>query len=120
MRILNESLLRRFRGPGVCEWCKKCVRNREAHHVFTRGSGRLDVRINIASLCAAFSGGDCCHARTHNGGTPTFDDLIGIVAAREGVKLHEIVSEVWRLRRIERDPGTILGEQPLPDDPLGG
>lgn len=101
MRIVDEKTLALFRGPGQCEFCKKVVSRREPHHIFSRGAGRLDVAINLVSLCAAFAGGDNCHAAYHNGDIARYD-LLAIVAYREGRLQHEIEAEIWRLRRLDK------------------
>ena len=101
MRIIDEKLLSRFRGPGFCDWCKKYVRGRHPHHLWRRGIGgawRMDLAINLAALCYAFQGGDNCHERAHSGEILRCD-LLAIVAAREGVQQADIEREMWRLRR---------------------
>lgn len=102
MKIVNEELLNRFRGPGVCEWCKRRVSAREPHHVFTKGFGgarRLDVPINLIALCATFSGGLNCHDQFHTGQILR-EDLLAIVAKRERTTQQAIQEEIWRLRRL--------------------
>ena len=64
MLIKDESLLDTFRGPGICEMCRKWVTYRSPHHVVCRGIGggsRCDIRENLISLCGPFVGGENCH-----------------------------------------------------------
>lgn len=103
MRIVNELLLRQFGGPGPCEFCRKLVRRRECHHVYTRGAGRLDLRLNLIALCATFSGGDNCHDAAHNGAIMRCD-LLAVVAAREGCNQVDIEAIVFLFRRLPRNP----------------
>ncbi len=109
MKIIDESLLATMRGPGKCELCGKMVRQREPHHLVCRGMGggsRLDVPINLLSLCATFAGGDDCHHAVHNKRVSR-DRLLLIVALREGIRVEDITDEIHRLRRLDksgRDP----------------
>jgi hypothetical protein len=96
--IKDEPLLATFRGRR-CEWCGKG--RSEPHHVFSRGAGRLDVRINLIALCAAFTGGDNCHASVH-AGVITRSDLLAEVARREATTPEAIVAEIHRLRQLPK------------------
>lgn len=100
MKIINKELLNEFRRPGRCEYCGRvCKKLRDPHHLWGRGLGggeRLDVRINLMSLGFAF---DCnCHGKFHNGQIKK-EDLVAIVAKREGTTPEAIEEEIWRLRR---------------------
>ena len=102
MKIVNEKLLNEFRGPGKCGWCGRTVSNREPHHIFSRGFGgarRMDIKINLIALCAAFSGGLNCHDQFHTGQILR-DDLLAIVAKRESTTQDAIEREIYRLRRL--------------------
>jgi hypothetical protein len=104
MRVIDEPLLNEFRGPGVCEWCRRRVTRREPHHVYARGmggGGRLDVRANLAALCAAFTGGDDCHDAAH-AGRITKDELIAVVARREGIQPGAVRDENFRHLRAPK------------------
>lgn len=106
MRIVSEKTLAKYRGPGRCEWCCRPVSRREAAHVFARGmgsGGRLDIDINLVALCGAFSGGLNCHHESHQGREPTTDDLLAVVAAREGTTQDAIRVAVRDLRRLDKD-----------------
>ena len=104
MKIIDPEFLAQFRGPGICEYCRRTVRNREPHHLFCRGMGgacQLDVMINLMALCATFSGGQHCHHRYHFGIIPK-RELIAIVAHREGMTPEELEAEIRRLQRETR------------------
>lgn len=93
MRIVNEKLLKEFR-VGPCCWCGRTGRT-HPHHVFGRGMGgatRLDVRVNLVSLCFG------CHRQTHMGRRPIRVDLLAVVAAREGLMQDEITRTILELR----------------------
>ncbi len=97
MKIVDEDCLNEFRGIACC-WCSK--RPSEAAHIMARGHGgglRLDVRINIVPLCRS------CHAKHHGGGTPSKPDLIDIVAAREKMQAWEVLAELHRLQRLDKN-----------------
>lgn len=104
MIIEDEQVLNEFRGPGICEICRRQVRNREPHHIFTRGMGganRLDIRINLLATCSPFSGGEDCHYRLHYGDHEmTRGDLIAIVGSRERMNPDRIVDIITHLRRL--------------------
>lgn len=94
MRIEDDRLLAQFRLPGRCEWCwVLCPKGRDPAHVFSRGAGRLDVRINLASLCRK------CHRQSHAGCRPNRQDLLAIVGRREKTTPEEIEAEIYRLRK---------------------
>jgi hypothetical protein len=104
MRVVDEPLLSEFRGPGTCEWCGREVVRREPHHIYARGmggGGRLDIRANLVALCAPFSGGDDCHDAAHDGRI-TKDELIAVVARREGVQPGAVRDEIFRLLRAPK------------------
>lgn len=63
------------------------------HHLFTRGAGRLDVPINLMSLCHE------CHRKFHDGNVDR-QTLVEIVAMRELMTADELVDEIYRLRRM--------------------
>jgi hypothetical protein len=111
MRLVNESLLDCFRGPGVCDVCGKRVSNREPHHILCKGMGsasRIDHPWNILATCAAFSGGSDCHARIHmatltvNGRRLTREDLWEIVSRREGVTFEEVENLMFEIKRAPK------------------
>lgn len=105
MRIDNEPLLRELRASPRCLWCRKTVRRIEVDHVFPRGRGsafRLDIRVNLAPLCGAFSGGEDCHQRKSDGHIAVFD-LLAMIAQRERCLQDEIEAVIYLLRRLPKD-----------------
>ena len=102
MRIVNEDVLDVFRGPGVCELCRKAVKSRQPHHVHTRGAGRVDAAWNIVALCVPFSGGNDCHYTAHTG-KPTRQDLLAIAAKREGTTVQAILDALAAIRLMDKD-----------------
>jgi len=93
MRIRNPELLEEFRYRPRCEWCGQPNRTGlDPHHLWTRGAGRLDIRINLIALCRA------CHQDVHSG-VIARDDLLAKVSAREGFPPEEIAQEIYRLMR---------------------
>lgn len=101
MRVPCKKVLKRFRGPGPCEWCHRWVQVRHAAHVFGKGQGGgflMNVPINLASLCFG------CHIEGHHAGKrPTRDDLIALVARREQLSVAELTRELHRLRRLDKE-----------------
>lgn len=97
MKVIDEKLLGEFRG-WLCEWCG--LREWSVpHHLWARGmggGGRLDVRINLISLCAF------CHNDVHAGLIQRCD-LLAVVAARERTTQGRIEAEIYRLRRTPKE-----------------
>lgn len=71
----------------ICERCGKWT-TIEPHHIFTRGAGGRDIRINLVQLCTD------CHIAAHDGGIQR-DELLAIVARRECMS----VDDVYRRNR---------------------
>jgi hypothetical protein len=110
MRHEDERTLDMYRGAGSCEWCRKYVSRREPHHIIARGMGggkRLDVHLNLVSLCATFSGGDNCHHAVTVGDIAQYDTL-AIVAVRESIGQDEILGILHELLRWDKS-------KPLPE-----
>lgn len=91
-RMIDPDLLLQFSGLGSCEWCGQ-YGPRHAHHLWSRGAGRLDVRINLIGLCP------WCHFDVHNGKIAR-NDLLVVVANREKMLQDEIQIAIWELRRL--------------------
>lgn len=103
MQIKSEATLDEFRGPGVCAWCQKKVRGRQAHHLRCKGRGfRMDVRWNLAPLCFAFSGGCNCHDKIQ-GNKELNDQLWERVAIREGTSLDCAMRTLWWFDRLSKN-----------------
>lgn len=100
MRVVDDKLLSEFRHAPRCAWCNALTPGgTEPHHLWSRGlggGGRLDVRVNIVSLCQR------CHREHHNGHAPYRHQLLRVVAAREGKLPREVEAEVLALRRRTR------------------
>lgn len=97
MKMVSEKTLKSFRTPGSCEWCHRfCPDGRDPHHYWLkRGMGggfRLDVRINLISLCRF------CHIAAEWGGISK-RALLRIVSRREGVPCEEIERTLRELSR---------------------
>lgn len=116
MTHTDENTLNAFRGPGLCDYCNAWVPRREAAHVFSKGTGRLDIRIALAGLCGAFTGGMNCHGRQHNEGEPSQDDLLLMVSRRENVRQDDIRAVVWLLRRLRQDGRRTRHNRALADE----
>lgn len=99
MKIENAALLAQMREPGNCEYCRKWCRRRAGHHFFlTRGAGGSDVTWNLISLGDPNYWTCTCHQDIHDGRILR-EDVLAVVAAREGVLQSEIESfNYWLLR----------------------
>lgn len=95
MKLVDEEALDQFRGPGLCEWCGKKTSNRDPHHIFSKGAGRVDIKENIIALDRH------CHTMVHSGAI-TRSQMLEIAAKREGTTPEEITNEVYRIRRSVR------------------
>jgi hypothetical protein len=107
MRIINQELLDLFGTELFCGLCGYKLRHKpEVHHVFSRGAGRLDIRINLIPLGGPW---DCgCHHRFHDGRIKR-DDILAAVSRREGFTTESIELTVYALRRAGKsaDPEEI-------------
>ena len=82
MRIEDDKLLQRFRDAPRCELCGK-VRKCDPHHaVYTRGHCRLDIAMNLVSLCRECHG--IIDTRVGHG------TCIVIIAARENCSTDDV------------------------------
>ncbi len=100
MRHVDEKELAKHRGPGRCLLCGTWSPQREAHHVFSRGAGRLDVPINLCSLGGAWS---CmCHCNTQCYTIPR-KAVVEAVAFREGLDAEFVAQRVPWLRRQPKE-----------------
>lgn len=98
MRVVSEETLALFRGDR-CEACGRTARCHAAH-VYARGmggGGRLDVPINLVSLCPP------CHDAHHHGRAPTRHDLVCLVARRYGQLPDVIEARLFLMRRAPKD-----------------
>ncbi len=100
MRHVDEKELAKWRGPGKCLLCGTWSPQREAHHVWTRGAGRLDIPINVCSLGGAWS---CqCHSRSQCYTIPR-KAVVEAVAYREGLDAEFVAERVPWLRRQPKE-----------------
>lgn len=99
LRIENPDLLAYFRSR-PCEICGARPPS-DPEHVFPRGLGdanRLDIRINLVSLCRA------CHTRAHSGhGEPTRGQLKALVARRERMSVEAVQEQIWAYQRMPKE-----------------
>lgn len=80
MIVKNQKLLDEHKQVGRCLWCNRYFSSLDPAHIFARGmggGGRLDLRINVCSLCRE------CHTFHHSGHEPTRESLLAMVAKRE-------------------------------------
>lgn len=103
MIIVDDAMLARFREKPFCECCGSTWMS-GPHHWRSRGAGRLDVAINLIALCVH------CHFGTHNGGAPTKDDLLALIALRERRSPENIEDE---LNLLLRTPGKVVNGRKL-------
>ncbi len=103
MRVPDNKILREFRQPGPCLFCKRWCRWPECAHIEARGMGsgsRLDLRINLCRLGGAW---ECnCHGAHHAGREPTREQLFALVAARENCHQDAIRAALRDIRRLPR------------------
>jgi hypothetical protein len=88
----DPKLLKAMAEPGECAWCRQWCAQRDCHHIYSKGAGRVDIAGNLVSLCRV------CHALTHSGAVSRFD-LLTMAANREGLRQDEITAAVYAIRR---------------------
>lgn len=86
LSIIDENLLDYFRRKPACEYCGAVSPGRlDPHHVRRRGAGggsRLDVVLNLVSLCPGLWAGQCHEKHGNPKIRPVFEAMI---AKREGL-----------------------------------
>lgn len=104
MKIVNDKLLALYRGPGRCDLCKMSCREREVHHLMSKGAGggsRMDIPINLCSVGVAFS--PCvCHREFHAGSLPRREFIVA-VANREFIDPDYVEETLLRLHNAVTD-----------------
>ncbi len=80
-RVKSPKTIERTRKKS-CEVCGS-IKGLQVHHVFTKGAGAGDLSENLVCLCVD------CHAEAHSGQIAK-DDLLDVVAEREGKSVEEI------------------------------
>jgi len=97
MNVPNNELLASFRSSGPCECCGRQCSMRAAHHIFPRGSGRVDWGPNLIALGWDYPG--CiCHVGHHYSGKPTKAEFLAITSKREGWTVQFIESVIMAVR----------------------
>lgn len=105
MKIIDKELLRQYRTPGRCEFCKRYCRVREPHHLEATGMGggkRLDIPCNLIALGSSLGFQCTCHHDLHVGHISP-EDMLAVVAVREGVMQDSILAVRWFLMRLPKD-----------------
>ncbi len=105
MRVERKEKLRFFREQTKCELCGRiCPQGTDPAHVFARGSGRLDISINLLSLCRGFAekGWVSCHQDYDHGKISQYQ-VLAKVAKREGTVPDAIVQVIHFLRYLPKD-----------------
>ena len=100
VRVVDDALLQWFRDAWRCEFCGHATKApTHPHHIYSRGAGRLDIRINLIALGGAFC---CnCHGLVHAGRIKR-EQLLKVVALRERTTPEVIEAEVFRIRRLPK------------------
>lgn len=105
MTIIDDELLATFRLGGTCDNCLRRCKQRVPHHLKARGMGggkRLDIRLNLLSLGPDFV--CCCHRSHHDVNEPSYRELLGIVARREGQEPNDVECVLNILIRLPAAP----------------
>lgn len=106
MKIVDDTALSKFRGPGRCAVCLKNCHTREPHHIKATGMGsasRLDCAINLVPLGSTRHMLCSCHGFLHEGKI-TREAVLGLVATREGTTVEAIEIAVHVLLALPPEP----------------
>ena len=100
MKVIDEELMQAFRLKTHCELCGYALKYyAHPHHCRHRGhdgGGRLDIQINLISLGGPW---DCnCHGKYHDGNIPR-EQILEVVAKREGLTVEELTQKLDEARR---------------------
>lgn len=103
MKVVDEALLAYFRQK-PCEICGHPPPN-EPHHVYCRGLGggsRLDICLNLITLCGVFYGSGHHNEMQHRGKAGR-EECCRIIAKREGLESGEVVWDALmrKLREVK-------------------
>jgi hypothetical protein len=100
MKLIDNAVLQEFRGKQRCELCGVYARNAlQPHHAFARGHGggnRLDHPYNLAAVCGPYD--KDCHGKIHAGKIKR-DDVLKVIANREGLTSEELLAELHAMMR---------------------
>lgn len=105
MKIISETTLDLYRGPGRCEWCKKPCSKREPHHLRCRGQGsskRIDIPINLIALGSTLLFQCSCHTKIGAANIKAFE-VLAVVAAREDTTPEAITEVMDLIIRLPKD-----------------
>ena len=95
MTVINDKLLTDISREARCSWCGRAPFGlADPAHVFSRGTGRLDIACNVVPLDRG------CHRASHDGHSPMQIDLLAIAAARCDTLQDYIRDVVYALRRL--------------------
>lgn len=98
MRLVDKALLKIVAACPNCECCGARTPNgADPHHIYSKGAGRVDIPENLVALCRS------CHNGYHYSSKPSLQDLLTIVAIREGMIAEDIEKEVFRIRNLDKD-----------------
>lgn len=103
MKIRDQAMLDRFRGPDNCELCCRYCQEREPHHVRTVGSGGSDIAINLVAVGSTRSYACGCHAK-YQGGADNDLHVRRIIADREKTTAAAIEEAVWAIVALDKTP----------------
>ena len=105
MIIRDPELLASYHTPGLCEICGKRFAEREPHHFLARGmggGGQIDVRWNLVALGSSKDFCCPCHTKIH-AAEISREQVLAVIATREGVTPQQIVAELNRLRNLRKE-----------------
>jgi hypothetical protein len=98
MRIENPQALRQVAETCRCECCNRaCPTGAAPHHLFSRGAGRLDIRLILQPLCLD------CHRDFHDGKISRAF-LLAKRAKKERTTAEAITQVVHWLRALPKNP----------------
>lgn len=102
MNVPNDRLLAEFRTPGNCELCGSFCSMCAAAHIFSKGAGRVDARINLVRVGLS-AVADCrCHHDSHANQNQPRSKLLAVAAKREGVAIEHIEAVIPAVRACPR------------------
>ncbi len=96
MILIDENALETCRSRRRCEVCGR-VGPVEAHHILSKGAGRVDIDENLIALDSS------CHSAHHFGGVPATAYLLEQVSERTGSPPDAILRAVYRIRQLPKD-----------------
>ncbi len=105
MRHIDEKFLASGRVSGHCEVCGKWCKTRCFHHVFPRGSGRLDIPANVVCVGMNVFLECLCHNNLESMPPAEAKRIgLGIIAKRERTTPEAIDDVITILRQFPKRP----------------